>query len=236
MSIAEIIRQAREGLGLTQEDLAEKLEVSRQAVSKWELGASVPSTENLKLLEEVLGVSFPAEEEVLSQTGSKMPPHWKIAAALGVLVLAALLSITMYLGMRSGKSARAPVLRDPRITDIAFFDRNAAPLWPDLGDRWNSFTAGERVLVVVEFVSGGENSVQAVSLFLTPTGTETFDLREQLAVQAVADGRNFALFAWDIPQDLMGHLEVVLECGGGFRVTETLNVTASPPPKSAEAV
>lgn len=90
--------------------------------------------------------------------------------------------------------------------------------------------------MVVEFVSGGENSVQAVSLFLTPTGTETFDLREQLAVQAVADGRNFALFAWDIPQDLMGHLEVVLECGGGFRVTETLNVTASPPPKSAEAV
>ena len=109
MSIAEIIRQAREGLGLTQEDLAEKLEVSRQAVSKWELGASVPSPENLKLLEEVLGVSFPAEEEVLSQTGSKMPPHWKIAAALGVLVLAALLSITMYLGMRSGKIGRAHV-------------------------------------------------------------------------------------------------------------------------------
>ena len=34
MNISDIIRQAREGLGLTQEDLAEKLEVSRQAVSK----------------------------------------------------------------------------------------------------------------------------------------------------------------------------------------------------------
>ena len=59
MSIAEIIKHAREGLGMTQEDLAEKLEVSRQAVSKWELGASVPSPENLGILEEVLGVSFP---------------------------------------------------------------------------------------------------------------------------------------------------------------------------------
>ena len=43
MNISDIIRQAREELGLTQEDLAERLEVSRQAVSKWELGASVPS-------------------------------------------------------------------------------------------------------------------------------------------------------------------------------------------------
>lgn len=63
MNISEIIKQAREELGMTQEDLAERLEVSRQAVSKWELGASVPSPENLRLLEELLGVEFPAPEE-----------------------------------------------------------------------------------------------------------------------------------------------------------------------------
>ncbi len=35
MNIADTIRQSREARGLTQEDLAERLEVSRQAVSKW---------------------------------------------------------------------------------------------------------------------------------------------------------------------------------------------------------
>ena len=49
MSIAETIKQVREARGLTQEDLAEKCEVSRQAVSKWELGASAPTPENLKI-------------------------------------------------------------------------------------------------------------------------------------------------------------------------------------------
>ena len=60
-----------------------------------------------------------------------------------------------------------------------------------------------------------------------PTGAETFDLRKQLAVQAIPDGRGFALFALDIPQDLMGHPDILLECGSGQTVTETLNVTAA---------
>lgn len=243
MTIAETIKQAREGLGLTQEDLAEKLEVSRQAVSKWELGASAPSPENLALLEEALGISFPAPEEPNPQSASKEEPspqampkasfwNWKrvVLLILGALVLLALLSNVIFAALIQERNTNAPVApapNDPRITDIAFFDSDAAPLRPDLGDGWNSFPAGERVLMVVEFANGAENPVNAVSLFLTPTGTETFDLREQIAVQAVADGRDFALFAWDIPQDLMGHLEVALECGGGLRVTETLNVTAA---------
>ena len=62
-NIAERIKTAREERGLTQEQLAERLEVSRQAVSKWEMGLSVPSSENLQLLEENLGNSLPKEEE-----------------------------------------------------------------------------------------------------------------------------------------------------------------------------
>ena len=43
--------------GLTQLELAEKLNVSRQAISRWEVGAAVPSTENLKTLSVLYGVS-----------------------------------------------------------------------------------------------------------------------------------------------------------------------------------
>lgn len=241
MTIAEIIKQARENLGMTQEDLAEKLEVSRQAVSKWELGASVPSPENLKILEEVLGVSFPAPEQPGPQAAAvpgKGPGttvkaafwNWKrvVLLVLGVLIVSALLSIWVFTALKSEKHIDAHRPSEPYVTGVYFFDENAAPLQPDLGDGWNSFTAGERVLVAVEFEDGAENSVNAVSLYLTPTGTETLDQRKQIAVQAAGEGRNFALFAWDIPQEgLMGHLEVVLEYGGGFRVTETLNVTAA---------
>ena len=234
MTIAEIIKQAREGLGMTQEDLAERLEVSRQAVSKWELGASVPSPENLRLLEELLGVELPAPEAAVPQEAVPQappkPPFWNwkrvVLLVLGVLVVSALFSAALFTALRAETNVDAPLRTEPHVTGVYFFDEDAAPLRPDLGDGWNSFTAGERVLMVVEFANGAENPVNAVSLFLTPTGTETFDLREQIAVQAVPDGRDFALFAWDIPADLMGHLEVALECGGGLQATETLNVTA----------
>ena len=120
----------------------------------------------------------------------------------------------------------ATLRTEPHVTGVYVFDEDAAPLRPDLGDGWNRFTAGERVLMLVTFEDGAENSVNAVSLFLTPTGTETLDQRRQVAVQAAGEGRDFALFAWDIPADLMGHLEVALECGGGLQATETLNVMA----------
>ena len=42
------IRQAREEKGMSQERLAEELGVSRQAVSKWEIGQSVPTPRNSK--------------------------------------------------------------------------------------------------------------------------------------------------------------------------------------------
>ena len=44
--------------------------------------------------------------------------------------------------------------------------------------------------------------------------------------QAVSDGQEFALFVLDISEDLMGHLYILLECGG-YTATETLNIAAS---------
>lgn len=247
MNISEIIKQAREGLGLTQEDLAERLEVSRQAVSKWELGASVPSPENLELLEEVLGVSFPAPEEASEEAAAQTappppapkPPFWNwkrvVLLVLGVLIVSALFSAALFTALRAETKVDVPRHAEPYVTGIYFFSEDAAPLYPDLGDGWNSLTAGERVLVAVTFEEGTEDTVDAVSLFLTPTGTETLQYREQIAVQAAGEGRDFALFAWDIPQEgLMGHLEVVLECGG-LRVTDTtMNVTAPLSPRPIE--
>jgi transcriptional regulator with XRE-family HTH domain len=55
--LGEKIHQLRKGKGLSQEELASRLTVSRQAVSKWELNESVPDTENVVQLSKIFGVS-----------------------------------------------------------------------------------------------------------------------------------------------------------------------------------
>ena len=49
-TLATKLVSLRKQKGLTQMELAEKLNVSRQAISRWEVGAAVPSTDNLKVL------------------------------------------------------------------------------------------------------------------------------------------------------------------------------------------
>lgn len=56
--LSEKIRELRRTKGLSQEELAERLNVSRQAVSKWETGAAVPTTETLVELADCFGVSL----------------------------------------------------------------------------------------------------------------------------------------------------------------------------------
>lgn len=57
MKLDEKLVHLRKEKGLTQLELAEAVKVSRQAVSKWESGGGIPSTENLLGLSELYGVS-----------------------------------------------------------------------------------------------------------------------------------------------------------------------------------
>lgn len=91
MTYGERIRQGREAKGLTQEQLAEALGVSRQAVSKWEMDASRPARAKLAALSEALEIpegtwaAIDAELEAARRPGDTARP-WKAA----VVVLAAL--------------------------------------------------------------------------------------------------------------------------------------------------
>ena len=58
MTTGQKIQTLRKQRRLTQEQLAQRLGVSRQAVSRWELHESLPETANLLPLGEVLGVSL----------------------------------------------------------------------------------------------------------------------------------------------------------------------------------
>jgi AbrB family looped-hinge helix DNA binding protein len=69
---SENMLQLRKMAGLTQEELAEKIGVSRQALSKWEKGESVPDLENAASIAQALGASL---DELVNydQTQAKLP-------------------------------------------------------------------------------------------------------------------------------------------------------------------
>ena len=69
MTLGEKLQLLRRSRGLSQEQLAAELDVSRQAVSKWESGASDPSTSNLLALARLYGVS--AEELLREAAGTQ---------------------------------------------------------------------------------------------------------------------------------------------------------------------
>ena len=56
MSTQEVIYDLRTKNGLSQDELAEKVFVTRQAVSRWENGETIPNTETLKLLSRLFHV------------------------------------------------------------------------------------------------------------------------------------------------------------------------------------
>ena len=58
MKFCEKLQQLRKQKGLTQEQLAEKMFVSRTAVSKWESGKGYPNLDSLKNLSEIFSVSI----------------------------------------------------------------------------------------------------------------------------------------------------------------------------------
>lgn len=64
MDTKEILLKLRTKSGFSQDELAEKLFVTRQAVSRWENGDTVPNTETLKLLSKC---GMPLEDEIISR-------------------------------------------------------------------------------------------------------------------------------------------------------------------------
>lgn len=78
MSIAANIQATRQAAGLTQEQLAEAVGVSRQTVAKWEYGETSPDLEHAAALADALGCTVDALVNFDSEgTGLGAPPRGK---------------------------------------------------------------------------------------------------------------------------------------------------------------
>ncbi len=79
IALNENIRRLRRAAGLSQEELAGRLGVSRQSVSLWEQGETNPTVENIYAMTEVLGVSF--DELMAEPTDPKPTPDGEAVTA-----------------------------------------------------------------------------------------------------------------------------------------------------------
>ena len=72
MDFGKRIQELRRGKGFSQEKLAERMEVSRQAISKWESGAAIPEVDKLIQLARLFGVTV---DDLLGVRPTASPPQ-----------------------------------------------------------------------------------------------------------------------------------------------------------------
>lgn len=74
MTFAEKLKSIRKQAGMSQEQLAEKLGVSRQAVTKWETEAGIPDIENIMAISALFDISI--DEMLSNERGEKKPADY----------------------------------------------------------------------------------------------------------------------------------------------------------------
>ena len=94
MKLSNYLKQYRKENKLTQQELADKLFVSKQAVSKWETERGLPDIETYKSISVILGVSV---DELLGLEKNRSNNKLKILIIPIILVLLLVLTITLVL-------------------------------------------------------------------------------------------------------------------------------------------
>lgn len=97
MNMSDRIRELRKTKGMSQEELAEKIGVSRQAISKWESAQSMPDLDKIILLSDYFEVSTDyllkgLDSTLASYGNKKMKSRFQISFTVGFGLLAAILS------------------------------------------------------------------------------------------------------------------------------------------------
>ena len=128
MELSQKLKELRKKQGLTQLELAERLFVSRQAISGWEAGTSRPSTENLQSLSRLFNIpletllddtaeaepaaapeKLPAEEQA-KEEGKGQGKARRYKAIVMVIVLLAILLTTAVLAHRRTAQEKTGVM------------------------------------------------------------------------------------------------------------------------------
>lgn len=145
MELNEKIISFRKKKGLSQQEVAEAMDVSRQAVSRWEVGTSIPSMENLLALSKLFGISIgeltsagepldvpehSSEESPERKKASRLKGRkWLLGVVLAVVVISGMLTAT-YLSQSKMKPADQNTVKFEGLEDERISDSNAVENLP----------------------------------------------------------------------------------------------------------
>lgn len=206
MTFGEELKKSREEKKLSQEDLAEQIGVSRQAISKWESDQSIPRGSNRRILCQLLSLENSEEK-----CATKRTP--KLIAYLGWAVAIALL-ITLSINMARESKMKTGAVVESNLYSITFYDEHQDEILPEA--LWYNTASIESILIQWS----GEEPPVTVKMFFTPAGSETADQTELIGVKSPTGG-----YAVLMPTDalhsegLSGHLYFELDFGGGNTIS-----------------
>lgn len=224
VKLGEEIRQAREEKHLSQEDLAEQLGVSRQAVSKWENGIALPQGINREMLNKILGLKIMQETETADGTSKirnksvTWKVGWILAAVMSVAALVFGVVLVNLIRNQTGSPADSVVESSPALKTVRFYDGDqnivdAEALW---------YNAAQIEMILLWWEGGTPTNIR---VFRIPTGSETMEQMELLMTKSMPDGEEFALLDAEILKDIeMSHLFFELDFGTEIVTSEEYHI------------
>ena len=209
MTFGEQIKYAREKKNLSQEELASKLGVSRQAVSKWENDSSMPHGMNRDMLLQILELeAFEPEKQ-----SNKSLDTGKIGFLIGGLIFLVLIMGLLITQIPQEKSVE-PI--SPVITSITFYDSDQNEVTEEA--LW--YDAGRIESILIQWKGGTPDNIK---MFATPSGSDTIEETNLLLTKSVADGDSLELLDADsLKYGFQNHVFFELDFGGGIIVTSEL--------------
>lgn len=135
------LKRWRKKAGLSQDELSEKLCVTRQTISSWERGNSYPSIESLTQISDALDVSpnallYPPEKTAVGRGGMEISPHGFRTIAILIFV------VGLLCGTRAGSQAYSPL---PNTVAWQFVFSDAFRYWVPAALWGMAFLAFEQI-------------------------------------------------------------------------------------------
>lgn len=210
MTLGEQIKQAREKKNISQEELAFRLGISRQAVSKWENNLAVPQGLNMDMMKQVLEIDITENKDVVKKS-INLPAifGWTVSVIFAVVLVMICIKNVSNAEEKTGEQI-------PVIKSITFYDDNQEIVVDEA--LWYNSANIESILV--QWDGGSPNSIQ---MFATPSGTETTDETELLLTKTVTDGDSVELLDADtLKAGYMMHVYFQLDFGNGNIIVSDL--------------
>ena len=177
MTLGQRIQELRKQLDLSQEALGEKLGVSRQAVSRWEIDGAVPEVDKLIAMSRLFGVDLndllqvdqprptgegeaqgPAPEEAPLRSARR---RWLLPALALLALILGLTALTFSFGRMAGALSDRLTVLEARVAELeaqAEAPDSAAPLITDawVSSRWYAYAQGIQGTTITVSLTPGE--------------------------------------------------------------------------------